>query len=247
VTGSEESFAPLLAYYASVTTLLRRFGFSREDAEDLTQEVFLHAYANRNDYRGDSRWSHLKSIAWRVVANNSRYRHAAKRFPSAVAVDLDSLPAPDAADPAISELRARLRAAVDELEPSVRAPIVLQLQGLSISEIAAALRLTEATVKSRLHTARVRLRQRLSESSSPRAESLPHRVREPSLGRSDYDKASRVLRSADPETQVDDDRTATEGTEPLWAFAVSQLHALNELVSTMRASIHRTLDAERGA
>jgi RNA polymerase sigma-70 factor (ECF subfamily) len=243
VTESEGSFAPLLAYYASVTTLLRRLGFSREDAEDLTQEVFLRAYANQSDYRGESRWSYLESITRRVAVNNIRAQHAAKRSPSAVSVDLDSLPSPDVADPAINELRARLRAAVDELDPSVRAPIVLQLQGLSFSEIATTLRLTEATVKSRLHTARVRLRQRLGESSIPRTESSQHRLGDRNVSRSDYDKGIRVLRPTDLETGHEEAAVA-EGTEPLWTLVVTQLRALNQSVIKMRASIHRTLDVE---
>lgn len=250
VPEREDSFAPLLAYYASVTTLIRRLGFSREDAADVAQDVFLRAYAHTTRNRGESPWSYLQSIARHVALSRIRDQHAAKRSPSAVSIDLDSLPAPDisdlVSDLALNELTAQLRTAVAELDPSTRVPIQLQLQGLSFREIAEALGLSEAAVKSRLRTARGQLRRLLSEIPVPRPEPPPARAGGANLGQSFYHTPIQVLRPAERETQGGN-MFETERLAPSWTVVVAQLRALNQSVLKMRALIRHTLDAEGGA
>ena len=71
----------------------------------------------------------------------------------------------DPADAALSEeLRAQLEAALAELPERLRVVFVLrELQGLSTAETAAALGLQENAVKVRLHRARLRLRELLTD------------------------------------------------------------------------------------
>jgi RNA polymerase sigma-70 factor, ECF subfamily len=68
-------------------------------------------------------------------------------------------------DPAIeSELRSAISAAIDDLPGEYRAPLLLRdVEGLSVLEIAEALHVKPATIKSRVHRARLFLRKRLAD------------------------------------------------------------------------------------
>ena len=66
-----------------------------------------------------------------------------------------------------SELRSTLENGLDHLSPDLRAAVVLRdIQGLSTEESAEALDISIASLKSRLHRARVLLRKHLEEYSS---------------------------------------------------------------------------------
>jgi RNA polymerase sigma-70 factor (ECF subfamily) len=69
---------------------------------------------------------------------------------------------------AIGEIRVLLEGAIDALPPAFREVFVLRLvEGLSTEETAAALSIEPETVKTRLHRARVRLRQALQDQLAP--------------------------------------------------------------------------------
>ena len=156
--------------------LARRFCPSPEDAEDLVQEVFLTAFRTWDQFRGDSKVSTwLYTIASRACMKMQRRRVGE---PKALA-SLDelmpkgekrmaSVPGPDE-DPLSEQVRAEGRAAVQqaiaELPEAFRMPIVLrEIVGLSLADIGGILEIPEATVKTRLHRARLKLRQILEES-----------------------------------------------------------------------------------
>ena len=66
-----------------------------------------------------------------------------------------------------SELRSTLEAGLDSLSPDLRAAVVLRdVQGLSTEESAEALNISIASLKSRLHRARILLRKHLEDYSS---------------------------------------------------------------------------------
>ena len=66
-----------------------------------------------------------------------------------------------------SELRSTLEVGLDVLSPDLRAAVVLRdIQGLSTEESAEALNISIASLKSRLHRARILLRKHLEEYSS---------------------------------------------------------------------------------
>jgi RNA polymerase sigma-70 factor (ECF subfamily) len=155
--------------------LARRFCHSPEDAEDLVQEVFLTAYRTWDQFRGDSKVSTwLYTIASRACMKMQRRRVGEP----AVLASLDELlpkgearmatvPGPSE-DPLTEQMRAEGRAAVQQaiadLPEMFRMPIVLrEIVGLTLAEIAGILEIPEATVKTRLHRARLRLRQALEE------------------------------------------------------------------------------------
>ncbi|MDF1839574.1 MAG: RNA polymerase sigma factor [Planctomycetota bacterium] len=155
--------------------LARRFCPSREDAEDLVQEVFLTAFRTWDQFRGDSKVSTwLYTIASRACMKMQRKKVGEPD-------DLDSLddllpkgelrmatvPGPDG-DPLSDQVRAEGRMAVQQaiadLPESFRMPIVLrEIVGLSLADIGGILQIPEATVKTRLHRARLKLRQALVE------------------------------------------------------------------------------------
>ena len=138
----------------------RRVG-DRTTAEDLAQEVFLHAWRARGGYRAEgSMRGWLCVIAANVVRDHAR---RLKRRPREV-LEAEFVDVPDNADPAAqaaaSDAMDRLRAALGELPPRHREMFLLrERDGLSYKEIAAALDCPIGTVMSGLARARERLLQ----------------------------------------------------------------------------------------
>lgn len=146
---------------------------SREDAEDVVQETFLQAWRKWHQFEGRSSASTwLFTIASRVCRRMHR-RRAGEPHHMASLEDLlpfgetrmAVLPSPD--DPPLRaqirrESRERVEEAILGLPVAYRLPLVLKdILGLEIADIAAALNLKPATVKTRVHRARLRVRQHL--------------------------------------------------------------------------------------
>ena len=167
----------------------RRFCGDGSDAEDLVQETFAHAY-RAFDQLADPRQARawLYTIARRACQRMHRKRageparletlaelepHAGETVPR--------LPGA-AGDPHATRLRAeareRVERAVSALPDPFRQTLVLaDIAELSLAEIAAVLGLKEATVKTRLHRARLKLRQVLAEELPQRPEPRPEHAR----------------------------------------------------------------------
>jgi RNA polymerase sigma-70 factor (ECF subfamily) len=119
-----------------------------DDADDLTQEVYIRAFRALPSYRAEASvrtW--LLSIARRAAADHIRQRRRRRR------------PAPSATRPVPSpEGQVTIAAAVAELEPARRAAFVLtQILGLSYAEAADVVRCPVGTVRSRVARARQEL------------------------------------------------------------------------------------------
>ena len=151
---------------------LRMVG-SEAEAEDVTQETFLQAFRGIDNFE----WrSSLATWLYRI-AHNLVLMRLRKRQPFFVSIDLpvdgeepETTPAalldwcclPDQ-EFAASETRTQLNEAIAALPASLREVFVLrELEGLSTEETAAALDITVANAKVRLHRARLWLRERLS-------------------------------------------------------------------------------------
>jgi RNA polymerase sigma-70 factor, ECF subfamily len=172
--GNAEAWEELIALYGErVYNLALHFAGSVEDADDLTQEIFLRLLQNLRSYRGDVP---LAGWALRLSRNLciDRYR-SARHERRALAVSdevIARLPAGD--DPlADAQKRLQLREVYGALEqmPDDLAEVVLlrDLQGWTLEETAASLDLPLGTVKSRLHRARLDLASRITAKLGVRA------------------------------------------------------------------------------
>lgn len=145
----------------------------REEALDLSQEVFLRVFSTIHRFRGQSS---LRTWIYRIAVNQARNRHRFWRrrhradqvsLDEHVAVHGDCLSCREATPDGVlaqKELAARLAHALDALPFDQRTAIVLrEIDGLSYEEIAFSLGVALGTVKSRLTRARKTLRRELGE------------------------------------------------------------------------------------
>lgn len=164
----EELFEELLRYYPAVVSQLRKLGFDHEDARDLAQEVFSRVYEHMDAYRAESKLVYLQTVTKRLAFNVLRDRHAAKR--EGIHVETDEVvdlkdDRQETADRRLERLESlqRLRVAIAQLPPNEREAIRLQLSELPLEEIAKTIGITVSALKSRLHSARKRLRDLLGD------------------------------------------------------------------------------------
>lgn len=139
---------------------------SPEDAEDITQEVFLRAWRSIEEFRGDSGFSTwLFRITMNLCVDHARHKHAQPQTqPLVMGEEESERPLPDTAPTPEehldnSELGRELAAALDEVSEEHRRIVLLRdVSGMSYTEIAEVLEISEGTVKSRLSRARIALR-----------------------------------------------------------------------------------------
>jgi RNA polymerase sigma-70 factor (ECF subfamily) len=142
---------------------LRMLGNAAE-AQDVAQEVFLRAHRGLGEFRGQARLSTwLYAIASRLCLSRltGTERRLARHGEEALARLADAQPGPDQALER-GELEDALHRAIGELPEERRIVVVLRdVEGLAYEEIAAALELPLGTVRSRLHRARLDLKEKL--------------------------------------------------------------------------------------
>jgi RNA polymerase sigma-70 factor (ECF subfamily) len=131
----------------------------REDALDVTQDVFVTALRSLGSFRGDAQ---LSTWLHRVAVNASLdvVRRRSRRESSSLEEMVEQPSAAEGPESsAIDAVRAsEVHKALGRLAPDHRALIVLHdLQGQDYAECAAALEIPVGTVKSRLHRARLQL------------------------------------------------------------------------------------------
>lgn len=137
------------------------------DAEDLVQETLLRAYraVDRFDGRYPRAW--LLTIMRNAQANRMRRRRPELLDDPDTTLERASSDHPTDGDPEAqvvdTQFDAEVAAALDALPDKFRSVVELvDVQGLSYAEAAAALDLPVGTVMSRLHRARQRIRNRLA-------------------------------------------------------------------------------------
>jgi len=172
--GDEAACADLVAeHQRMVVQLAINLLGDRDEALDLSQEVFLRVFRTIHGFRGQSS---LRTWIYRIAVNQARNRHRFwSRRHRADQVSLDEHVAahgeflsggestPDQVL-AQKELAGRLQHALDSLPFDQRTAIVLrEIDGLRYEEIAYSLGIAIGTVKSRLTRARHALRLELRE------------------------------------------------------------------------------------
>ena len=156
-------------YHRRVYALCLRMTGNTAEAEDLTQEVFIHVYRKIGSFRGDST---LMTWLHRVTVNRTlmHFRKSAVRRERTT--EDGATPEPAAKTPpflghAPAVDRLLIEKALTQLAPGYRAVFILHdVEGYEHSEIARTLGISTGTSKSQLHKARLRLRQLIGQEAA---------------------------------------------------------------------------------
>ncbi|MFO7675838.1 MAG: sigma-70 family RNA polymerase sigma factor [bacterium] len=144
-----------LEHRARVFSTAYRFVRNREDAEDVTQDVFIKVYRKMAEFRGDAA---LSTWVYRITVNTAL--DLLRRRKRRQAVSLDEVSEPSAGP---SNLKNLIESMIPTLPEGYRKVFVLHdIEGLKHNEIAEILGITEGASKSQLHRARASLRKALS-------------------------------------------------------------------------------------
>ncbi|MEN8145238.1 MAG: sigma-70 family RNA polymerase sigma factor [Gemmatimonadota bacterium] len=146
----------------------------REGAEDLVQETFLRALKSWDGFEGRSKASTwLYTIATRACRRMRRRRageptrlESLTRLLPSGEEGLIQIPAEDdpEAEAVLRHATDAIRSAVAKLPLDFKLPFVLkEMVGFTLAEVGEVLGLKEATVKTRVHRARLKVRQQLIE------------------------------------------------------------------------------------
>jgi RNA polymerase sigma-70 factor (ECF subfamily) len=175
--GEQAFFAQLVERYQHyVFTLVLRFTDSREDAEEISQDIFVKAYRSLADFRGESRFS-----TWLyTIVRTSCITFLRKKKLDITSIDnertslqLENQESGFKADTVEQKSRhAMVSQAIRLLSPDDAQLITLFYKGeQSLEEIGRIMGLESNTVKVKLHRARHRLKEKMEKYFS-------HEVRE---------------------------------------------------------------------
>ena len=172
--GEVEAFMMLAKEYEhQIFELTYHLTANREDAADLTQETFLHAFRAIKGFRGNSSFrTWLHRIAVNLSLNflkkrrsqNSHFEDVDRLEEEGREKELETvrkMPSPE--DSSLSqEFRTNLEKVIEELPPAYRATFSLVvLEEMSHQEAARILSCSEKTVSWRMHEIRKRLKKKL--------------------------------------------------------------------------------------
>ena len=141
----------------------------RSLAEDITQQIFLKLFTAIRQFRGDSEFT---TWLYRLVVNacldEKRRRRKLLPLGETVGMRNPSDKRPQEKQYARLEVAEVVRAAIGELKPKFRLPILLKyIEGLSYEEIASVMGCSKGTVASRLNRGHSQLAKRLSYLNNP--------------------------------------------------------------------------------
>ncbi|MCP4677514.1 MAG: sigma-70 family RNA polymerase sigma factor [Deltaproteobacteria bacterium] len=163
-------------YQRSVFNLVYRMIGAKEEAEDLAQEVFVNVFKKIDTFRGDSS---LSTWILRIASNacKNRQKYLGRRYYDRPARVLkDEQVSTNPTSPRTAGTIARpdelvegyqterlLQEAIGSLDDEQRLVLVLRdIQGMTYDEISEITGLALGTVKSRLHRARMSLKEKLA-------------------------------------------------------------------------------------
>jgi len=165
--GDEDAWEELVRIHTrKIYALCFRFTGSRQEAQDLTQEVFLRVFRTMKTFRSaeGSFTTWLTRVTRNLLVDHYR-RTRQERATDSIEEQLPVLEEAGAAasirpDNAIAgrEASELLQAALRRLSPDLREAVILRdLQEMEYREIAAVLQIPEGTVKSRINRGRAEL------------------------------------------------------------------------------------------
>lgn len=175
--GSRSAFVTLMERYQDrIYRLALRMSHNASDAEEVTQETFLHAHSAIGSFQGAALF---RTWLYRIAVNQVlMLRRSARRRPTQSLDALTSRASAVAAEPTVraggdappgadelahaKAVAERIREALASLDESHRAAVVLRdLEELSAEEAAEILGTSPEAVRQRAHRARLRLREAL--------------------------------------------------------------------------------------
>lgn len=167
--GDAEAFEELHRRYRRlVYSIALRMTGDCADAEDLTQDSFLSLFKKIGGFRGDSTfatWLH------RLTTNQVLMHFRRRRCRPEDQTADGEMPEPQAARPFGSipvVERIAIEKAIDALPAGYRAAFILyDVEGYEHAEIARLMNYSEGNSKSQLHKARARLREMLTQRTTP--------------------------------------------------------------------------------
>jgi RNA polymerase sigma-70 factor (ECF subfamily) len=162
--GDKEVFRELFRRYRTYAhNLVYKVLGGSVDHEDLVQEVFFQMYLSLPSFKGESSfstWFHRLVI--HVCTGHLRYIKAGKRIPQSEIVVYDTV-TDDRRRPGVSGSyadRELIRKALARLDERLRVPLVLSVYSeMGSGEIGDVLGIPEGTVKSRIHSARRKMKE----------------------------------------------------------------------------------------
>lgn len=167
--GNDDAWRELVDRFGPrVYAIAYHFTMKREDAEELSQEIFLKVFENLHRYDGG-----FPLVAWILSVSRNlcidRYRRRKReksfRFVSDEAVTTLLKSEDDPASMALKKERTKLlfSALADIPEDLAEILVLRDLNGLAYDEIGKALELPDGTVKSRLFRARAEVARKIRE------------------------------------------------------------------------------------
>jgi RNA polymerase sigma-70 factor, ECF subfamily len=171
--GDRDAFQLLFETYKDKVFSLAVYtvGGDRAVADDVTQQIFLKLFTAIRQFRGDSEFT---TWLYRLVVNACiDERRKRKRWLPWGETEIVAMKDPAERKPqekqfARLEVAEAVQAAIAELKPKFRLPILLKyIEGLSYEEIAGVMGCSKGTVASRLNRGHSQLAKRLSHLNNP--------------------------------------------------------------------------------
>ena len=169
--GKEAAYALLMRRYEErlFNTVFRLLG-NHEDAQDVVQETFINAYQSLASFKGDSQFfTWLYRIAYNTAISHKRKQKGTLSLDASrngEAGGIEPLDRSEHNQPGSALFRAederRIQHALNRMSPEHRAVLVLKdMENQKYEEIAEILNVPIGTIRSRLHRARLELRELL--------------------------------------------------------------------------------------
>jgi RNA polymerase sigma-70 factor, ECF subfamily len=158
--GDQSAFERVYrTHVARIHSLTRRM-LSPQEADEVTQDIFVRTWQKLGQFRGDSAFATwLHRLAVNVVIERRRTFAIQRERMTDDPAALDLL----TVGPARADLKVDFESAIDQLPPGAREIFVLHdVEGYKHREIAVMLEIATGTSKRQLHRARMLMRKHLS-------------------------------------------------------------------------------------
>ena len=165
----------VLRYQDRLFNTVVRLVDNAEDARDVVQEAFLHAYQSLNSFKGDSMFF---TWLYRIAVNSAITMKRKQRPLLRIQTTGDEQTTLDPLDPAetnrpghameMAEEELRVHSALSKLSSEHRAVLLMKdMEGMKYEAMAEVLGVPVGTIRSRLHRARLEIRNILLQQDNP--------------------------------------------------------------------------------